>query len=83
MSSNPFITQSTGRPPVTIADILFFSDLKVKFHANLIGNENADALARKSYSDVAGTSKTAGSEEISFHNIFWLAKEKPYKHKVT
>jgi len=39
---------------------------KVKSHASIIGNEYADALARKSsttYSDVADTSiKTAGPE---------------------
>jgi hypothetical protein len=52
---------------------------KVKFHAGIVGNEYADALARKSittYSDVADTSnKTAGPEENPFYNIYWLAKE--------
>ena len=52
---------------------------KVKSHASIIGNEYADALARKSittYSDVADTSiKTAGPEENPFYNIYWLAKE--------
>ena len=52
---------------------------KVKSHAGIIGNEYADALARKSittYSDIADTSiKTAGLEENPFYNIYWLAKE--------
>jgi hypothetical protein len=56
--------------------IYFF---KVKSHAGIIGNEHADALAKKSattYTDVADTSiKTAGPEGISFYNIHWLAKE--------
>ena len=51
---------------------------KVKSHAGIIGNEYADALARKSitnYSDVADTSiKTAGPRENPFYNIYWLAK---------
>ena len=54
--------------------------LNVKSHAGIIGNEFADALARKSittYSDVADTTiKTAGPEgENTFYNIYWLAKE--------
>ena len=52
---------------------------KVKSHADTIGNEYADALARKSittYSDVADTFiKTASPEGNSFYNIYWLAKE--------
>jgi hypothetical protein len=51
---------------------------KVKSHAG-IGNENADALARKSintYSDVADYSiETAGPGGYSFYTIYWLAKE--------
>ena len=54
---------------------------KVKSHAGIIviGNEHADALARKStttYSDVADTSpKTAGPEGNPFYSIYWLTKE--------
>jgi len=52
---------------------------KVKSHAGNIGNEHADALAKKSattYSDIADTSiKTAGPEGNPFYNIHWLAKE--------
>jgi hypothetical protein len=52
---------------------------KVKSHADIIGNEHADALAKKSattYSDLADTSiKTAGPEGNPFYNIHWLAKE--------
>jgi ribonuclease HI len=55
---------------------------KVKSHAGIIGNEHADALARKSittittYSDVANSSiKTAGSEGNFFYSFYWLAKE--------
>jgi ribonuclease HI len=51
---------------------------KVKSHAGIIGNEHADALAKKSattYSDLADTSiKTAGPEGNPFYNIHWLAK---------
>ena len=51
---------------------------KVKSQADIIGNEYADALARKSitaYSDVADTSiKTAGPEGNPFYNIYWLVK---------
>jgi len=53
--------------------------LKVKSHAGIIGNEHADALAKKSattYADNADTSiRTAGPEGNSFYNIHWLAKE--------
>jgi len=52
---------------------------KVKSHAGIIGNEHADALAKKSattYSDLADTSiKTAGPKGNPFYNIHWLAKE--------
>jgi hypothetical protein len=45
----------------------------------IIGNEFADALARKSitiYSDAVDTSIiTAGPEEHPFFIIYWLAKE--------
>jgi ribonuclease HI len=51
----------------------------VKSHAGTIGNEPADALARRSittYSDVVDTSiKTAGPEGNPFYNIHWLAKD--------
>ena len=51
---------------------------KVKFHAGIIGNEHAEALAKKSattYSDLADTSiKTAGPEGNPLYNIHWLAK---------
>jgi hypothetical protein len=53
--------------------------LKVKSHAGIIGNEHADALAKKSattYVDNADTSiRTAGPEGYPFYNIHWLAKE--------
>jgi len=53
--------------------------IKVKSHASIIGNEHADALAKKSattYSDLADASiKTAGPEGNPFYNIHWLAKE--------
>jgi len=56
--------------------IYFF---KVKSHAGIIGNEHADALAKKSattYADIADTSiRTAGPEGNPFYNIHWLAKE--------
>jgi len=52
---------------------------KVKSHAGIIGNEHADALAKKSattYADIADTSiRTASPEENPFYNIHWLAKE--------
>jgi hypothetical protein len=52
---------------------------KVKSHAGIIGNEHADALAKKSattYSDIADTSiRIAGPEGNPFYNILWLAKE--------
>ena len=52
---------------------------KVKSHAGIIGNEHADALAKKSattYSNIADTSiKTAGPEGNPFYNIHWLVKE--------
>ena len=52
---------------------------KVKSHAGIIGNEHADALAKKSattYSNIAGTSiRTAGPEGNPFYNIHWLAKK--------
>jgi hypothetical protein len=52
---------------------------KVKSHAGIIGNEHADALAKKSattYSDIADTSiRTAGPEGNRFYDIYWLAKE--------
>jgi hypothetical protein len=52
---------------------------KVKSHTGIIGNEYADALARKlitTYSDVVDTPvKTAGSVGIPFYSIYWLAKE--------
>jgi hypothetical protein len=51
---------------------------KVKYHAGIIGNEHADALAKKSattYSDIADTSiRTAGPEGNPFY-IHWLTKE--------
>jgi len=52
---------------------------KVMSHASIIGNEHADALARKSattYFDLADTSiRTAGPEGNPFYNIHWLTKE--------
>ena len=52
---------------------------KVKSHAGIIGNEHADALAKKSAttsSDLAGTSiNTAGPKGNHFYIIHWLAKE--------
>ena len=53
---------------------------KVKSHAGIIGNEHADALAKKSattYADIADTSiRTAGPEgNPFFYNFHWLAKE--------
>ena len=52
---------------------------KVLSHTDIIGNEYADALARKpitTYSDVADTSiKTDGPEGNPFYNIHWLAKD--------
>ena len=52
---------------------------KVKSHAGIIGNEHADALAKKSattYADIADTSiRIAGPEGDPFYNIHWLAKE--------
>ena len=52
---------------------------KVKSHADIIGNEHADALVKKSattYSDIADTSiRIAGPEENPFYNIHWLARE--------
>jgi hypothetical protein len=53
---------------------------KVKSHAGTIGNERADALAKKAattYSDIADTSiRIAGPPEGNpFYNIHWLAKE--------
>jgi len=52
---------------------------KVKSHAGIVGNEHADALAKKSgttYSDLADTStKTAGPKGYPFYNIHWLAKK--------
>jgi hypothetical protein len=57
----------------------YTSSNKVKSHASIIGNEHADALARKSattYSDIADTSiRIAGPEGNPFYNIHWLAKE--------
>ena len=51
---------------------------KVKSHAGIIGNEHADALAKKSAttcSDIADTSiRIAGPEGNPFY-IHWLAKE--------
>ena len=59
---------------------------KVKSHAGIIGNDHADALAKKSattYSDIADTSiRMAGPEGNPFYNIHWLAKEDiETKHK--
>jgi hypothetical protein len=52
---------------------------KVKSYAGVIGNEHADALAKKSattYADIADTSiRTAGPERNPFYNIHLLAKE--------
>jgi len=52
---------------------------KVKLHAGIIGNEHADALAKKSAttnSDIADTYiRIAGPEGNLFFNIHWLAKE--------
>jgi hypothetical protein len=52
---------------------------KVKSHAGIIGNEHAEALAKKSattYSDIADTSiRIAGPEGNPFYNIHWLTKE--------
>ena len=61
----------------TPSPIYFF---KVKSHASIIGNEHADALAKKSattYAGIADTSitRTAGPERNTFYNIHWLAKE--------
>jgi ribonuclease HI len=51
----------------------------VKSHAGIIGNEHADALAKKSatiYSDLADTSiRITGPEGNPFYNIHWLAKK--------
>jgi hypothetical protein len=62
--------------PQSPSPIYFY---KFKFHADIIGNEYADALARKpitTYSDVPDTStKTAGPEGNPFYGICWLAKE--------
>jgi hypothetical protein len=72
MFSNPSPKQSTShyRP--------FAHFHKVKSYAGIIGNEYADALARKSItidSDVADTSiTTAVPEETPFYNIYWFAK---------
>ena len=56
--------------------IHFFKD---KSHAGIIGNEYADALAKKSattFHDIADTFiRTAGPQENPFHSIHWLAKE--------
>ena len=64
-----------GNPPVTIAHSLLQSQIPRRY----LGNEYADALARKSittYSEVADTSiKTAGSEGNPSYNIYWLAKK--------
>jgi hypothetical protein len=74
MSFNPLLKQSANHHhhPST-------SSKQVKSHAGIIGNEHADALAKKSattYSDIADTSiRTAGPEGNSFYNIHWLAKE--------
>jgi ribonuclease HI len=59
---------------------------KVKSHAGNIGNEHADALAKKSattYSDITDTSiRTAGPEEIPFTTSTGLQKKtKKNKHK--
>ena len=68
----------------SIAKVIHQSPSPIHFHkvkslAGIIGNEYADALARKSitnYSDVADTSiKTAGPRENPFYNIYWLAKD--------
>ena len=67
------IAQAIRQSPLPIH---FF---KVKSHAGIIGNEHADALAKKSattYSDIADTSiKIAGPEGNPFYNIHWLATE--------
>jgi hypothetical protein len=71
MSFNPLLKQSRQSP----TPIHFFI---VKSHAVIIGNEHADALAKKSattYADIADTIKTAGPEGNPFYNIYWLAKE--------
>jgi hypothetical protein len=55
--------------------IYFF---KVKSYAGIIGNEHADALAKKSattYADIADTSiRTAGPEGNPLYSIRWLTK---------
>jgi len=52
---------------------------KVKSHADIIGNEHADALAKKSattYFNLADTSiRIAGPEENPFYNITGLQKK--------
>jgi hypothetical protein len=52
---------------------------KIRSHAGTIGNEHADALARKSaitYSNIADNSiRIAGPEGNPFYNIHWLTKE--------
>jgi hypothetical protein len=70
MSSNPLPKQSTSHQHPFIS---------AKSHASIIGNEYADALARKSittYSDVADTSiNKASPDRNPFISIYWLAKE--------
>jgi len=52
---------------------------KVKSYAGIIGNEHADALAKKlstTYAYIADTStRIAGPEGTPFYNIHWLAKD--------
>jgi hypothetical protein len=66
MSFNPLLKQSANHHCPAIH---FF---KVKSHAGIIGNEHADALAKKSattYADIADTSiRIAGPEGNPFYN---------------
>jgi hypothetical protein len=73
LSFNPLLKQSANhhRPHPL---------LQVKSLGGIIGNEHADALAKKSattYSDIADASiRIAGPDEGNFfYNIHWLTKE--------
>ena len=57
--------------------------LEVKSHASIIGNEHADALAKKSattYADIADNSiRKAGPEGNPLYNIQWLAAKRRHR----